>query len=63
MRMMNRLEKYLCGGEKARKRLITSSSARTARRSKSRVLSNKRPHRLRCSNCGKSILIGKISAK
>jgi len=62
--MMNRLEKYLYGGEKARKRLIISSSARTARRSRSRVLSSiKRPYRLRCSNCGRSVLIEKLSAK
>jgi ribosomal protein S27E len=29
----------------------------------SSIVFNKRPYRLRCSNCGKSILIGKISAK
>jgi len=40
MRMMNRLEKYLYGGEKVRKRLTISSSARTARRSRNRVLSS-----------------------
>jgi len=64
MHMMNRLEKCLCGGGKARKRLITNSSARTARRNRSSSIAfNKRPYRLRCSNCGKSILIGKISSK
>jgi len=35
--MVNRLEKYLYGGEKARKCLITSLSARTARRSRSQA--------------------------
>ena len=29
----------------------------------SRIVFNKRPYRLRCSNCGKSILIGKIHSK
>ena len=29
----------------------------------SSIVFNKRPYRLRCSNCGKSILIGKISSK
>ena len=29
----------------------------------SSIVFNKRPYRLRCNNCGKSILIGKISSK
>ena len=41
---------------------ITSRKLKNARDEQTGVF-NKRPYRLRCNNCGKSILIGKISSK